>query len=894
MSWKDFGLRLRALLFRHRMDEELQDELLFHIEMQARKNRCHDVSPSEANRQARLQFGSVVRAMEECREVRGISSIEILAKDLRFAFRMLRKSTSFSVIAVFTLGLGIGANTSIFTVINAILFRPLPVESPRQLVNVYNSSSGEILDHLPLAYPDYLDYRDNSKTLLGLVGFAPNFLALDNQGESEMITAEAVSTNYFDVLGVRPSLGRTFDDSKDFAASSYPAIVLSYNTWQRKFGADPATIGKLVHLNGNLVTIIGVAPPNFSGLLRGLSPGLWLPVSMDPVLHLGDPVQDRGSQWLFVTGRLKPGVTSGQAQAELKTIAERLALQYPNSNKNRGAIVIPTNQVKILPEIDGALYAASFVVLAFVGLILLIACANIAGMLLARASVRKKEITLRLALGASRPRLIRQLLTESLLLSLFGGGLSLLLSAVFDRMLSSALDGLHLVVPVQIGLGLTLDIRVFAFTLVVVTFATLLFGFVPAFRASRVSLSSALNEESGAAGGGRSKHRALKLLVVGQVATSLLLLICAGLSLRSMKNAFRVDPGFKPEGVITASFFPSFAGLNVHQARNYYDELTSRVAQFPGVQSVSLAERLPLTFVIQVTTCAPQSKDTGPSDKWQSVDRSGVGAGYFRTMQIPILRGREFSEQDNASSPLVVIVNQTLANLFWPGQDPIGKKVRFGSDDKYSEVVGVARDGKYRTLGELPRPYIYRPAIQQGNPDLTLVARVYGDTRPAFAAIRDYARQLDSQIPVMQLQPLEDKTSVSLLLPRTGAALFGMLGLLGLVLAAVGLYGVIAYTASQRTREIGIRMALGAKPREILRLILGQGLALTLVGIGFGLAAAFAATRLLSIMLYGISPTDALTFVEISLFLLLIALTASFIPARRAMRLDPMVALRHE
>jgi predicted permease len=447
---------------------------------------------------------------------------------------------------------------------------------------------------------------------------------------------------------------------------------------------------------------------------------------------------------------------------------------------------------------------------------------------------------------------------------------------------------------VQIGLGLTLDIRVFAFTLVVVTFATLLFGLVPAFRASRVSLSSALNEESGAAGGGRSKHRALKLLVVGQVATSLLLLICAGLSLRSMKNAFRVDPGFKPEGVITASFFPSFAGLNVHQARNYYDELTSRVAQFPGVQSVSLAERLPLTFVIQVTTCAPQSKDTGPSDKWQSVDRSGVGAGYFRTMQIPILRGREFSEQDNASSPLVVIVNQTLANLFWPGQDPIGKKVRFGSDDKYSEVVGVARDGKYRTLGELPRPYIYRPAIQQGNPDLTLVARVYGDTRPAFAAIRDYARQLDSQIPVMQLQPLEDKTSVSLLLPRTGAALFGMLGLLGLVLAAVGLYGVIAYTASQRTREIGIRMALGAKPREILRLILGQGLALTLVGIGFGLAAAFAATRLLSIMLYGISPTDALTFVEISLFLLLIALTASFIPARRAMRLDPMVALRHE
>lgn len=885
---------LNATLRRSRMEREMDAELRFHMEAYAEDLMRGGVGRKDAMRRARIEFGGIERVKEEGREARGVSFLETLTQDLRHGGRMLRKNPGFTMVAVLTLALGIGANTAIFSVINAVLFRPLPVEAAHELVDVYNASPGEMFEYAPLAYPDYIDFRDNNKTLSGLLGFAPNFLALERNGESEMISVEAVTGNYFDVLGVKPVLGRTFDTDQDKTPGGNPFVVLSYTTWQQKFGGDPAVVGKTVRLNGNLLTIVGVAPRNFFGLMRGLSPGLWIPVTMDATLHLGDPLEDRGSQWLFVTGRLKPGTSAAQTRAEIRTIADRLVQQYPKTNKNRTAEILPASQVKIMPEVDGALYATSYVVLAFVGLILLIACANLAGMLLARASVRRKEIALRLALGAGRFRLIRQLLTESLLLSLLGGALGLLLTMLFDGAVSRALQEMHLGVPVQIGLGLNLDIRVFAFTLMAVSGATLLFGLVPAFKASDVTLNAGLKEETGGAGGGRSKHRMLKFLVVGQVAMSLLLLICAGLSLRSMRNAFRVDPGFKADGVIAASFYPSLAGLKTEQAAAFYKELSERIRSMPGVQSVGLGERLPLTFAIQVSRCAPQGKDTGPIEQWSYVDKSGAGPGYFQTMQIQILQGREFAEKDTSSAPLVVIVNQTLANLFWPGQDAIGRKVRFGADDKYSEVVGVARDGKYRTLGEQGRPFVYRPVEQQGNPDLTLLARVAGDPRPVFTALREGAREIDSKVPVMQLQSLEERISVSLLLPRAGASLFGMLGMLGLVLAAVGLYGVIAYTTSQRTHEIGIRMALGAKPREILRLILRQGLILAGAGIAAGLAGALAMTRVLSVMLYGISATDTLTFAGISFFLLLVSVLASYLPAQRAMRVDPMVALRHE
>jgi predicted permease len=891
---------LRATLYRPGMESEMDTELRFHLEAYADDLVRTGVPHQEALRRARLEFGAIERAKEECREARGVTFIETLSHDLRHAVRLLRKNPSFATVAMLTLALGIGANTAVFSVIDAVLFRPLPVSAPHELLDVYNTKPGEMFDHAPLAYPDYADFRDNNKTFAGLLAFAPNFLALERNSENEMILVEAVSGNYFDVLGLKPVLGRTFDAAQAVAPGGYPCVVLSYTAWQQKFNADPAIVGKTIRLNGIVLAVLGVAPRDFFGLMRGLSPALWVPVTMDSTLHMGDPLQDRGSQWLFVTGRLNPGVSAAQAQAELKTIASRLEREYPKSNQSRGVELLPASQVKIMPEIDSALYATSYVVIAFVALILLIACANLAGMLLARGSVRRKEIALRVALGAGRRRLIRQLLTESLLLSLVGGALGLFLTIFFDRAVSRALQELHLGVPIQVGLALTLNFRVFMYTLIAVTGATLLFGLVPALKASDVNLNSGLKDEAGC---GRSKHRTLKALVVAQVASSLLLLICAGLSLRSMRNAFRVDPGFKSDGVITASFYPSLAGMNADQAVSFYNDLTSRVRGLPGVQSVALTQRLPLTLGIQVSTCAPQGKDTGPLERWPHVDRSSVGPGYFRTMQIPVLRGHEFTERDTSMSPRVVIINEALANLFWPGREAIGQKVRFGADEKYAEVVGVTPNGKYRTLGEKARPYIYRPVRQQADQDLILLARVAIDANDArdtaaapvaIATLRQSLREFEQQVPAMQFESLEDRISVSLLLPRVAASLFGFLGLLGLALASIGLYGVIAYTTSQRTHEIGIRMALGAKSREILQLILRQGLILGAAGVAIGLAAAFAITRLLTVMLYGISATDAVTFLGISLLLLLISLVASYIPARRATRVDPLVALRYE
>ncbi len=885
---------LRNILAREKTDHDLDDEVRSYSDLLAQEKIREGMSPQKARREAILELGGIEQVKEQVREVRAGAWLDSLLQDLRYGARMLRKNPGFTAIAVLTLALGIGANTAIFSVVNAILFQPLPVKNLSELVDVYTTTAGDLMNYAPLAYPDYKDFRDQTATLDGLAAFAPNFVALERNGETSMVTVEIASENYFQLLGVKPFLGQTFDASRNQPSGGYPVAVLSYSTWQRRFGADLGIVGKTIVANGNVLTIIGVAPEKFHGLIRGLAPGLWIPLSMDSSLHLGDPIDDRGSQWLFATGRLKPHVSVQQAQAELSLVATRLMLQYPNSNKGRTVGLLAASKVKSIPDADGALYATAYVLLGFVGLVLLIACANIAGLLLARASVRRREITLRLALGAGRGRVIRQLLTESLLLAILGGSTALFLTALLNKILTHALQQIRLPMPVEFDLGLAVDVRVFAFTLAVITAATLLFGLIPAWKTSRISLTSALKEDSGAVTAGRVKHRTLGVLVVGQVAISLLLLICAGLTLRTLFNAFRVDPGFSSTGVATASLYPSLAGYDGPKATAAYRELTGRIRTLPGVQSVSLADRLPLTLIMQIGACAPQGRDVGPIEQWLHLDRAAVGADYFSTMGIGILAGRQFTDADTATSPRVVVVNQTLAKQFWPGKDPIGRKVRFGAGDPYYEVVGVARDGNYRLLGESPRPFIYRSVQQVESPDLILLARVTGDPRPVYAAIRTELRQIDPKVPVMKFESLEDKTRIALLPSRACAGVFGLLGLIGLILAAVGLYGVISYTASQRTHEIGIRMALGANPFQVLRLVLRQGLILTCIGVAIGLAAALAATRVLSVMLYGVSPTDPLTFASIVTLLVSVALAACWIPARRAMRVDPMVALRYE
>ena len=883
----------RNIFAKHRNDRELDAELRSYLDQLAEEKMRMGLTPEEARRAARIELGGLEQVKENVREVRAGAWLDSLLQDLRYGARMLRKNPGFTAVAVLTLALGIGANTSIFSIVNALLFQPLPVHAPSELVDIYTTTAGDLINYAPMSYPDYKNFRAQSSTLTGLAAFAPDFVALEHQDDSEMVGVEEASENYFDVLGVKPFLGRTFDALQDETAG-YPVAVLSYSTWQRRFGADPRIVGRTLVANGSVLTIIGVAPENFHGMLRGLAPALWVPLSMNSPLHLANPMDDRGSQWLFVTGRMKPSVSVQQTQVELNTIADQLTREYPNTNKGRTVGVLAASKVKTFPDADEALFATSYVLLAFVALVLLIACANIAGMLLARASTRRREIALRLTLGARQFRLVRQLLTESLLLASFGGTFGLFLTALLNKVLTRLLQDIHLPLPVEFGLGLRVDVRVFAFTLGVVTVATLLFGLIPAWKTSRVVLNSALKEDSGTLSGGRAKHRMLGALVVGQVAISLLLLICAGLTFRTLLNAFRADPGFSSSGVATTSIYPSLAGYDKQKSEAFYHQLTDRIRVLPGVESVALADRLPLTLLMQIDTCAPQGRDSGPNEHWEPVDRAGVGPGYFPTMRIPILAGREFADTDTPKSPHVVVVNQTLAKEFWPGKDPIGQSLRFKAEDTYSEVVGVVRDGKYRLLGESPRPFIYRPAQQTESPDMILLVRASGDPRPVYSAIRDEARQIDVKIPVMKFESLEEKTSIALLPSRACAIVFGLLGSIGLILASVGLYGVISYTASQRTHEIGIRMALGAEPFEVLRLVLGEGLSLTFIGVIIGLAGAVAVTRVLSLVLYGVSARDPLTFTAVVILLMVVTLAACWIPARRAMRVDPMIALRHE
>jgi predicted permease len=829
--------------------------------------------------------------------------------DVLYGLRMMRKNTGFTAIAVLTLALGIGLNSAIFSLVNAVLFKPLPVESPDELITVWNRENDDFITHTPMAYLDYQDLRDSNRTLESLSAYSMMPLAVDRGDESEMVIGQIATENYFHMLGVRPALGRTFlpEESKQRAANPY--VVLHHAAWQRRFGGDPTIVGKTMRLNGHVFTIIGVAPEGFDGLIRGFPPEMWVPMMMSPVLRSrggvnaedGDPsassddrIDRRSSRWLWVMGRLKPGATLAQADSDLHAIGERLREQYPDSNKNRVVGVLPAADVKLIPGVDKALFATSFVLMGFVALILLIASANVANMLLARATARRREIAVRLSLGAGRARLVRQLFTESLLLAIAGGAAGLLLAWWSNQLLNTL--PLHLPLPVKMGLGLALDIRVFAFTFLVAVVTAAVFGLAPAIQSTKADLVTTLKEEAGSTTGGGSRRRLTSALVVAQVAVSLILLIAAGLSVRSAANAHRINPGFDSHNVVVGSFSPGLRGYTPEQEEAFFTTLAERMRAMPGVESAGLTSHVPLTFEINIENVAAEGKEPAERKDWPESDAGYAGAGYFETLRIPVLRGRAFTEEDTRQPRRVAVVNEIFASRFFPNEEPIGKRIRVEGEDQYDEIVGVVRNGKYRTLGEDPRPFLWRPVAKSKRSfsASTLLIRASSDPRPVLAALRQEARQLDEKVPVIGLRSLDEATSVSLLFPRMGAVLFGLFGALGMMLAAVGLYGVIAYSATQRTHEIGIRMALGASRGDVLKLILGQGLTLTGIGVVLGLAGAFGVTSMISVLLYGISPTDPLTFAGISLLLLAVAALACYIPARRAARVDPMIALRYE
>ncbi|HEV2706870.1 MAG TPA: ABC transporter permease [Pyrinomonadaceae bacterium] len=810
--------------------------------------------------------------------------------DMRYALRMMAKKPSFTVVAIIALALGIGANTTIFSFINALLLRPLSgVEDPSTLVAVYTSdySSGV---YGASSYPDYLDFRDQTDVFNGLAAYDDATSSLTMGDLAERVRGLNVTPNYFSVLGVKPAQGRTLDAADERTGAGLPVIVVSHEFWLSRLGSDPGAVGRTLTLDGREHTIVGVAPEDFKGTrLGGARAAYWRPLDITP----GSGRERRGNRGLDIIGRLKPGVDAAQAQAQVASVMARLAQSYPESNlgtlerPNEPRPVVVSPETRVGPRQQKAVRAVSALLLAVVVLVLLIACANVANLQLARASARRREIAIRLALGASRWRLVRQLLTESLCLAVAGGVAGLMIALWTADMLPSFFPA-----DDAVALDFSLDWRVLAFTLALALVSGLLFGLAPALQATRPDLVPALKDEAGAQGGVLRRLSLRNVLVIVQVALSLVLLIGAGLFLRSLRQMTTADPGFNPEGVVVARFELDDKTA-AERGQELYKQMRERVAALPGIRSVSMTRIVPLTGGGQRRSIIIEGYEPQPNEDTE-LNTNVVASGYFATMQIPFVQGRDFNERDTKGSPGVVVVNDEFARRYLAGQDPVGKRLRTDSESPWLEIVGVVRTGKYRNLREAPLPFIYIPLGQEFQTGMALVARTDGDPQVALAGLRAELRAIDKQIPLFGVGTLSEQLASSLTTDRMIAVLLSVFGGAAMLLAAVGLYGVMSYAVAQRTHEIGVRMALGAQTRDILRLVVGQGMMLALIGVGLGLVAAFGLTRLLSSLLYGISATDSATFAAISLLLATVALLACYIPARRAAKVDPMTALRYE
>jgi predicted permease len=808
-------------------------------------------------------------------------------RDVRYGARMLWKSPAFTLIAVLSLALGIGANTAIFSLVNTVLLRPLPVARPEQLVQVYGTLHNGA-DYTIQSYPNYKEYRDRATDVFdGMVAYRFAPMSLSHSGASERVWGYVVSGNYFDVLGVRPVVGRGFTPEEDRTPGSHAVAVMSYGCWQHRFAGDPGIAGKTVSLNGRSFTIIGVAPKGFNGTEVAYAPELFVPMMMAHEIEPGsDWLESRDSDNIFVVGRLKDGISTAQAEAKLLSITNELAREYPRDNAGRGVRLMTPGL--FIPDIRNSVVGFAGVLMAVVGLVLLLACVNLANLLLARATERRKEIAIRLAIGARRATIVRQLVVESVLLSLAGGVCGLLLASWLNDIVAS------IKIPTDIALiiDLRIDWRVLAFTFLISIVTGVIFSLLPALQSSRPDLVPALKDETSMGGFRRSRLR--NVLVVAQVSLSLVLLVCAGLIVRSLQAAQRMRPGFNPEHAVALSFDVGLQGYDEERGRAFQKRALERARALPGVRSAALVTTLPLSLDYSSSTIYVEGQPAASSSELPLAIPNLVSPGYFQTMEIA-LRGRDFTEQDDKKETRFAIVNETFARKFFPNQDAIGRRFNFnGPEDPFWEIVGVAADGKYNTLGEDPKPAIYRPLLRDYSTSATLVARTAGDPQTAIASLRKEIQSLDSTLPLYGVKTLTEHMQMPLFSTRIAAIVLGSFGLMALVLAAIGIYGVMSYVVAGRIREIGVRMALGARERDVLRLIVGQGMMLALIGLGAGLVIAFLAARMLTSLLYGVSATDPLTYAAVALLLAGVALLACYIPARRATRVDPMIALRYE
>jgi predicted permease len=816
--------------------------------------------------------------------------METLWQDIRFGFRILFKSPAFTIVAALSLALGIGANTAVFSIINASLLKPLPVEEPERLASVFTTDTKNP-GNLPTSHLNYVDYRDQNQVFSGLLAYTFAQVSLTRGETTEPVFGLVVSGDYFDVLGVKAAMGRTFMPDEDKTPGAHPVVVLSHGLWQRSFGGDTNLVGKTISLNRHDFTVVGIVPEGFSGTDLGPGPDLWVPMMMHEQAQPGfDWYNERRGLFLNLIGRLKPGVSVSQAQASLKIFAGQLAQSFPKDNEGRSAKIVPLLQARIDPDGSGQLLLASGVMMAVVALVLLIACANIANLLLARASARRKEIAMRLALGAGRARLIRQLLTESLVLSLVGGVVGFL-AAFWAKNLLSSFD------PVGGGPNAspvaTLNFRVLGFTLLVSLLSGVIFGLAPALQASKPDLVLTLKGETSAPIRRAFGFNLRKALVVIQVALSLVSLISAGLFVRSLRNAQAINPGFITDHILLAGFNLGREGMAKPQGVSFQRQLVERVAALPGVQAVTIASSRPFGGGI-LRSVFLEGQAPMPNGRGVLVQLNNVGLRFFETLGVTLLQGRDFSEQDGESAPQVVIINETMARRFWPNQGAIGKRFRFFGEEFYREVVGVARDTKYNGLTEANTPFIYVPLLQNYAGAGTLHVRATGDAAQITAAVRGVAKELAPNLPLLNVETLSDRIDQSLDGQRSQTRLLAFFGLLALLLSSIGIYGVMAYSVAQRTREIGIRMALGARSQNVLSLVVRQGMALVMGGVALGLIGAFAVTRLIGSLLFGVTAADPATFVAASLLLVGVAALAGYLPARRATKVDPLIALRHD
>lgn len=817
--------------------------------------------------------------------------MEKLLQDIRFGIRMMRKRPGVVALIVITLALGIGVNAATFNLVNAVLARPLPVEKPEELVVVYTQKQkSEGLSSV--SYPDYIDYRDQNQVFSGLIAYSALPLNLSTGEESGRVWGEIVTGNYFEMLGVKPALGRTITPEDDKTPGAHPVTVLSYNFWQQRFQGDPNITGKTISLNGQTYSVIGVAPKEFHGIFYvGFNPMLWVPMMQQKQTSPASEnmLTERDNRWLKVMGRLKPGTNLEQAKMSMGTLAQQLAQQYPKTNENVTTTLFREQDTRPEPEAAGALSLAAAIFMGLVGLVLLIACVNVANLLLAQSSARRKEVSVRLALGASRWRLIRQLLTESLILALLSGIVSLALAVLAGRLIGA----IKLPTDIPFQFDLSLDRRVLIFTVVISLLAGLIFGLLPALRLTKINLASILNTEGARGTSGPGKGRLRNMLVVAQVAVSMVVLVTAGLFVRSMQGVQHINPGFEVNNRLLVSFDPSLQGYDEARGRALYRHLLDQVRGLPQVVSATVVSPPPLDFISNSADVVIEGSD--PTTEPVPVLRSIVGSRYFETVNTRLVQGRDFADTDTPETLKVVIVNETMAKRFWPNQNAIGRRVRLDESKDFYEVIGIAQDGKYRTIAENPRPYLYLPFNQNyASEYLTLVVHTAGEPKNLIAPVRNQFQAFDRLLPVFDVKTMEEHMSRSLLSAHMSAAFTSVFGVLALILALTGLYGVIWYSVTLRRKEMGIRLALGAQQSDVFKLVLKQGLLMASIGIAIGLLGAFGVGRLMSSLLYGISPTDLITFVGVTLIFLVCAVLASYSPARKAANTEPTITLRVE